>query len=568
MKLFTMVVIAMLTTAVLGATRNDYLDVMEKSVGAYSDERIAEYIAQVEQSGIKEHGFARLTSNIGILIAQGRLANKKSTYKKLMDLCALELPRAHKRNGYKAGNDFAVKEIVLSLLEVEKAKVFDKEVTDGWRNALKPMLADEIYSCRPKLGDKTAHNWVVFATASEQARLMAGLGGEAEFVEKYIADQLRFFDENGMYKDPNQPMVYDMVTRLQFAVALYCGYNGKSRGVLEDQLLKSADLTLALQSVTGEIPYGGRSNQFLHNETFYAALCEFYARWFKQRGEVSRAAKFRAAADRALVSLNYWLSQPDFRHIKNHYPLETKFGCEGYGYFNKYMVTTGSWAMLAWLFADETIAPDPIRAPAEIFTTSKAFHRTVMRAGDYTAQFDVAADGHYDANGLGRVQRKGSPPMLCLSVPFPAGKPAYTLDMTNATALAIMPNGYTNGYKLVNSKVEGTTAQAQLKVKDVEWLLELTVDGLKSHIAGKGNVFLTIPAFEFDGANKSVIKMAKQKLEIEFGGWKCEWTTDGEFVDTNIDYANRNGHYRRFDARGKDVLNAKVRIYRTERSMQ
>ena len=36
-------------------------------------------------------------------------------------------------------------------------------------------------------------------------------------------------------------------------------------------MLKSADITLAMQSATGEIPFGGRSNQFLHNETFYAA---------------------------------------------------------------------------------------------------------------------------------------------------------------------------------------------------------------------------------------------------------------------------------------------------------
>lgn len=86
-----------------------------------------------------------------------------------------------------------------------------------------------------------------------------------------------------MYRDPNEPMVYDYVTRLQLAVALYFGYDGESKKALEEELLKSAEITLNMQSVTGEIPFGGRSNQFLHNETAYAALCEYYANVLKNR---------------------------------------------------------------------------------------------------------------------------------------------------------------------------------------------------------------------------------------------------------------------------------------------
>lgn len=76
-----------------------------------------------------------------------------------------------------------------------------------------------------------------------------------------------------MYRDPHEPIVYDMVTRLQLAMALYFGFEGECAKRLEEHLEKSADLTLKMQSITGEIPFGGRSNQFLHNETFYAALC-------------------------------------------------------------------------------------------------------------------------------------------------------------------------------------------------------------------------------------------------------------------------------------------------------
>ena len=75
-----------------------------------------------------------------------------------------------------------------------------------------------------------------------------------------------------MYRDPNEPMLYDFVTRLQLAVSLYYGYDGESRESLEQMLLKSADITLDMQSVTGEIPFGGRSNQFLFNEAAFAAF--------------------------------------------------------------------------------------------------------------------------------------------------------------------------------------------------------------------------------------------------------------------------------------------------------
>lgn len=251
--------------------KSRYLDLMEKAVGAYTPEQIEKYVAETEKKWISEHGFARLTSNIGILIAHGRLPDKKDLFRRMMDLCCEQIPKAKSRHGYVTGNDFAVKEIVLCLDEVARAKAFPKEQMDAWRAGIASIVPATTYSCQPKPGSKTARNWCVFGAASEQARAWGGLGGDTNYVERYVSDQLRFFDPNAMYKDPNQPMVYDFVTRLQFATALDLGYDGPSRAALEALMLKSADITLAMQSATGEIPFGGRSNQFLHNETFYAA---------------------------------------------------------------------------------------------------------------------------------------------------------------------------------------------------------------------------------------------------------------------------------------------------------
>ena len=38
-----------------GVSKDDYLDLMETAVGAYSDEHLARYLADVEKNGVQEH---------------------------------------------------------------------------------------------------------------------------------------------------------------------------------------------------------------------------------------------------------------------------------------------------------------------------------------------------------------------------------------------------------------------------------------------------------------------------------------------------------------------------------
>lgn len=52
--------------------KEKYIELMEKALSAYSDEHILRYFNDVKEKGLTEHGFPRLTANIGILIAYGR----------------------------------------------------------------------------------------------------------------------------------------------------------------------------------------------------------------------------------------------------------------------------------------------------------------------------------------------------------------------------------------------------------------------------------------------------------------------------------------------------------------
>ena len=262
--------------------KEQYINLMEKVFCAYSAAQIDAYLQKTRKEGLSEHGFPRLTANLGILLSHGRKQNLKDSFLEMMNLCCSEMPTAFEKKGWMVGNDFSVKEIVFCLMEIEQAKLFDPSVTQKWRSDLKKIVPEKTYSVISPFPPERVNNWAAFGAASEQVRKYAGIGREDAFVENQIQSQLLSFDSNGMYRDPHEPMVYDVVARLQLAVALHFGYEGEGRKKLLEQLLQASEITLKMQSISGEIPFGGRSNQFLHNEACFAALCEFYAVLWKR----------------------------------------------------------------------------------------------------------------------------------------------------------------------------------------------------------------------------------------------------------------------------------------------
>lgn len=543
-------------------SRGEYLDLAEAAVRAYDAARLERYLDDADRNGVHEHGFPRLTANLGTLLAAGRMAEHRALFKRMMDICCRD---AKKGPMEKEGNEFSVKELVAVLLAVEKAELFGKDVTEAWRRDITAIDAWRCYRVKPKVGAKKAYNWCVFGCASEQMRLAAGLGGDPEFVERYVTDQMRWFDENGMWRDPNEPIVYDLVTRLQFAIILNAGYQGPSRAALEAHLDRAAEPTLAMQSASGEIPYCGRSNQFLHNDTLYAALCEWYAVRYRARGDVRQAARFKAAARRCVDGMRYWLSQKPVRHVKNRYPTGdgtrgSGIGCEAYAYFDKYMITMGSWAVLAASWADETPLPAVAEPTASAFVTSPQFHFVCLKAGDYSVQFDYKANRHYDANGLGRFHRRGAPPPLALSTPC-SPQPKYRTEMTNETALAFIPLAK-GPLEFVEAAATNGTAWAVWKRGGLDWRCRLTSDGLTSEVKGAGELKVQIPVFAFDGERETVVSPAGRLIEVWYRGWLCTYRTNGRFIDTGKTCCNRNGRYRAFQARGKGRLEVTVTITR------
>lgn len=542
--------------------RELYLDIMEKSLSAYTEERIREYIAEVRRDGLTEHGFPRLGANIGILMAHSRRTELKSAFKEIIDLCLYGF--AHPLNPQKGGNNFAIREVCHSLMELEKTDVFSVEQLSLWKEKLAALDLPTSYSHIVSKENPTPANWAYFAVLSEQARgLLCGISTDA-FLEHQLPSQLLRLDENEMYRDhslsgPHQPMVYDLVTRNLIGLSLFMGYDGKYAARIEKMMRDSDDLTLKMQSVTGELAFGGRSNQCIHNEMLQANYYELRATLLNKEGNIEKAVLFKAAAKKAAEACMRWLQEKPMSHIKNHFDPDLQLGCEGYAYFNKYMITVASNAYLAYLVADDSIEPTTAVTDIGGFIaqTSEDFHKVFLNCGGYFLEFDCNADTHYDANGLGRVHKKDCDSRVCLSVPFPCAEASYKLETPNKHPLSICcykntENGILcsaeDGVKhILISKTEAAdrcSAVFDCVLGDEQLFSEkCTVNENGVGLEFDGADGILVPAFLFDGANETEIITASGQITVKYNGSFCRYTFKGEPQDYGV-FFNRNGRYR------------------------
>lgn len=541
-----------------------YLDIMELSLGAYTPERIREYIDEVKRNGLTEHGFPRLGANIGILMAHGRHLELKSTFIEIMDLCLYGF--AHPINRSKAGNNFAVREVCHALMELEKTDVIEPGQLKGWKAQLAAMDIPTIYTQIVSEERPTPANWAYFAVVSEQARCQLCGMDATEFLEHQLPSQLLRLDENGMYRDhsltgPYQPMAYDLVTRDLIGLSIFFGYEGKYAGEMDKMMEISDDLTLKMQSVTGEMAFGGRSNQCVHNEILLAKYYELRATLLARKGNHKKARAFKAAAQKAAETCMHWLQEKPMSHIKNHFDPDLQLGCEDYAYFNKYMITVASNAYLAYLVADDSI--EPTVAPADpggfIAETGEDFHKVFLNAGGYFAEIDCNADCSYDASGLGRVHKKNCDPRVCLSVPFPCSQPNYKLETPNKHPLSICCYKNTADGILCSAQdgmmhklISKTQSPKQCSaVFDCHWneahlfTAEYTVSAAGVDIAFSGADGILVPAFLFDGVKETEISATNGQIVIKYNGSFCKYTFAGEPEEYGI-FFNRNGRYRAY----------------------
>ena len=547
---------------------------MTKALDAYTNKHILEYFEAVQRDGLTEHGFARLTSNIGILICHGIRTELLPLFCDMMEFCCKNIPHS------KAGNDFTVKEIIFCIMELEKNCIVNGEIISRWKGYLREIEPLICYNTVARTENDSVYNWALFTAVSEYMRQYISLCNTEDFVDIQVASQLKWLDENGMYQDApiNPPMIYDLVPRGLFAVLLHFGYKGRYYREIDDCLRKTGVLTLKMQSVTGETAYGGRSNQFLYNEALLAIIYEYEANRYVKEGNLPLAEQFKTMTERAIANTEYWLNEKTIRHIKNRFPLESRYGCEDYAYFDKYMITVASYLYTAYLICEDTVqADDNFKEPPVAFCTSDNFHKVFLKSSEYALEFDTRGDLNYDASGLGRIHKEGAPSAICLSLPC-SDSPNYVIDKEGAVPLSLCPGVLREAkwhfatdsetkYELFNlfAKKECAIAEFMCLFSDGERVRTgyiVDKNGVEIVVNGEGSVAYMLPAFYFDGENYPEITLDKNCLSVFYMGWICRYTTDGIISDTGNFAYNRNGCYRAFYSSSKDTLHIKVEIFK------
>lgn len=561
--------------------KNTYIEIMDRAFRAYAKEQIFDYYERVKTEGLTEHGFPRLAANLGILICHGRHTDLVPLFIDLMDLCCEQMPRVH------AANDFSVREIVTCLVAVERAGIVDEGKLAEWKGAIAGLDPWKCYDCIAKKPDQLIGNWTLFNAVSEYARIWGGFVAQEDiedYMDLQIATQIIRFDECGMYMDAAHqpykeyvyPILYDYVPRVLFGFLIKFGYNGKHREAIIEALEKSADLTLKMQSVTGEIPFGGRSAQFMHNECTESALLEFYASYFASKGDLKKAGQFKRAARLAAENVLYWFDAAPMKHVKNRYSIESKVGCEAYAYFDKYMITAASMAYLAYLYADDSVEEAETCPAIEggfVAKTGDQFHKYFLNKGGYFVEIDTDSDKHYEGSGVGRIQKLGAPPQICLSSGF-GDHPSYVTDGKNWHSLSLCSSCLKGEEIYLGAHGVYTVEEIEARDNDCFASLTCNIGDAVTHetvtVSKKGvtitaeadadKVGIEVPAFAFDGAEKSHINLAGKTLTVEYKGFVCTYKTDGQFFDAKEDICNRNGKYHRFRAVGDEKVSVTVTI--------
>ncbi len=544
--------------------RQRYIEIMEKALRAYTDEDIAAYLATVERDGLTEHGFPRLTANIGILLSFGKRTELAPIFVNMMELCTCQIPRV------KAASDFSVREICCCLDALRQTTLFGTEQLAVWCERMKLLDPAQAYSEVATEETTPLSNWGAFNALSELARNNSLGVDTMAFIERQLATQLRAFSVSGLYKDPHNPMVYDLVVRLLLATLLQFGYAGKHQAAIQAVLDQSAAITARMQSVTGEIPFGGRSNQMVFNEMLMAGVMEYYARRYCQQGDRIQSSACKAAAVLAPRTTRQYRDRNLPAHVKDAYPAASGLGCETYAYFNKYMITVASFAYLAYLLCDDSLQPTLSVTERGGYTavTDDEFHKLFLNAGGYFVEWELRADFEYDAHGMGRIHKTGCPSAGCLSVPFPPSGCLYGVERDNPRAMSLCCYAEVEGntlygsepyaaYTVVSTASDQHRAQATLRCalsNRVQPLLDCRVsaDGVELQLNGVENGGFMLPVFEYDGAVGTEIAEGKQTLCVGYEGHTCTYTFDGTVKGYEV-YCNRNGRYRVYRVKTKRV---------------
>ncbi|MEY3763469.1 MAG: hypothetical protein RLZ42_129 [Armatimonadota bacterium] len=272
--------------------------------------------------------------------------------------------------------------------------------TDAYRSILTPQR-------------RHLNNWNVVASCGEVLREEVGLGN-GNFHDRHLEHQLLNFTEDGMYIDPNAPMIYDLFSRFFLEVTLQGQYAGRHRDAINLMLERGELMSLLMQSPAGVLPSGGEAKQHTWGDIQQIPVFEIAARRFESRGDHVYAKAFKRSAHLAFAAAIRWKGPSgELQVVKNHMQPENRHGYEAYSHHSQYSLLSATMLALAADFSDESIDEGPTPCEAGSYTLDiPAFHKVIANHHGTGIVIDTKADTRYDGTGLLRVHQAGGDPIL------------------------------------------------------------------------------------------------------------------------------------------------------------
>lgn len=502
------------------------------------------------------HAEARFCGALGQLIKAGRMTGYADmlylSYKHLMNILAYDFEPD-------LFVEFWVKELVFAY-EGLKAVNYPKIDRNIWEKVTWRKYGFHFFN--------SYNNAIAYALSSEACMIRAGLGGDANFFDAWVPVLFDGFNQRlGMYTDPGSPMAYDMITKQQILYAIMKGADGEHKEKALDLCESGAISSLLMQSVTGQMPFGGRTNQFLCVETILSCFFEMMSRMCLKDSRKEEAGVYKRAAHNAVKSIEPWLNMMPFRHIRQGFSPELGHGIDSGGVYTVYGLLASSMLGSAYFESIENEKTKCFETPAEkggyVFVTDDDFHKVFASCGSYHIEIDTCADPEKDATGLGRFHKAGVFPETALSgscAPEPTY--SYALNEIEPVACAIGPAWENDDNEIaslaglcrdiekcevniMNEEYDKVAFSIIYKTENlkIEETYQLSADGLLYNVKGNlQNLHITIPLIKTDGMKNGKIAGDSDGLNLEYRGnhYKvfCEHPEiTGEFC------ANRNAIY-------------------------
>ena len=566
-----------------GMTKTDYAAVIAQCLAEY--DRIHP-LNSVTVDGLQDklQAYSRILSSVAVLVDYGAtqditaFATTYNTtlfadYNQFKSLFATLMQTGCEAAVCYAGKDnlnFAVKEIVIAYYLTHE--YFDEATVASWDACLTQIQPTTVFYTHAD----DASNRNAYLMGGEQLRLWLGLADQeavTSLIDTSLAAQMSHFDANGMYRDnygqANEidPILYDLTTRVQLQLVLGFGYTGEYADELDAVLTDGGMMTLFMTSANGELPYGGRSNQYLFNAALISANCEYEASRYAAAGDLKTAGAFKRNAHLAIGSISDYLAAN--KHVMNYYA-DSTVGTDSYGSYDKYMVTMSSFLSIAYLFADDTIAEavTPAETGGYVVETSDYFNAVMATVGDYSIQILTDADDHYDSVGLGRIQKKGVYSALGLSTSC-TSEPVYTTPAdANLIDMSLGAVWYVDGVRFSLAQMHSLTHKLEIVsetedrvefvityegaelvgVKAVQEHYVLTKDGLTvtTQLIGAqtGGMQYTVPLLAYNGSAETVRTVTDTGFTVTLSGQDYQVASNAKSVSCeDTQYFNRNGEY-------------------------